>query len=240
MRNIFLIFLLANLALLAWQAWVLPPEVADPYALPGGQPATGLVLLKPAVKPGLDQVPAAVAQATAPPGAARCARIGPYEQTDGAGRAAARLRARGLSVRLQAREGEVWVGHWVQITGLPGRGEAEQALTRLAAVGLGDAYIVRSGQSYKLSLGVFRSQEGIDQTVERARRAGFEPVVEDRFRQEPEYWLYVRYTGPEQPELAELARDGARILRVEAIACNAPEAAVGTLDDGEPETDSLQ
>ena len=219
MRNLFLVLLLANLLLLAWQRWVLPPPSDDPYALAGAR-SPQLALLTPAT-PVSDRPPASA------PG---CVRIGPFEDPEISREAADRLAAEDLGVFRYSESGEIWVGHWVQVIDLDGRDEAEAALDRLAEVGRSDAYIVRGDEGYRISLGVFRSLEGAESVANEAVRAGLTTLTTDRFRTGAEYWLLVDDRSGGMPDLAALGLSGQDILRTEPAPCR----------DGGPQRDSLE
>ncbi len=222
MRNLLLLLVLINALLLAWQRWIVAPPVADPYAPQGGGDLPALLAYqRPAA-------PVAPASKAAPQVARACVAVGPFANPVAARRAAQLLTQRGMQLRLEQREAEVWLGHWVQITGFASRAQAASALKRLIAAGLGDAYIVRDGNRFLVSLGVFRSDGGTERTVARARAAGFEPVVRDRYRQATERWLLVEYPAGSPPRVGELAAVSGGILRLEARACeggdDGPEA----------------
>ena len=140
MRNLLLLLVLINALLLAWQRWIVAPPVADPYAPQGGGDLPALLAYqRPAA-------PVAPASKAAPQVARACVAVGPFANPVAARRAAQLLTQRGMQLRLEQREAEVWLGHWVQITGFASRAQAASALKRLIAAGLGDAYIVRDGR----------------------------------------------------------------------------------------------
>ncbi|RMF96932.1 MAG: SPOR domain-containing protein [Gammaproteobacteria bacterium] len=232
MRNLFLLLLLLNLLLLGWQRWVLPPPVADPYAQPGGADVPALAAYRPAPGPArpAGRAEAAVAQGPDEPA---CIGIGPFSEAAAARRAAALLAARQMRVQIEARDAAVWLGHWVQLTGFRTREQAAAALRQLKAAGLSDAYIVRDGDAFLISLGVFRSDAGTERTIALARAAGFEPVARDRYRQGTERWLLVEYPPGSPPDLGELAAVAGGILRLETGGCR--EAA-----DGRPAPNSIE
>lgn len=207
MRNLFLLLLLANLLLLGWQRWVMPPAAEDAYALAGTR-SPQLALLAPAAPPE-----------TAQTAIAGCVRIGPFEDPAVSREAADRLSAENLDVFRFSESGEIWVGHWVQVIDLAGRDEAEAALDSLAAVGRSDAYIVRGDDGYRISLGVFRSLEGADSVANEAVGAGLTTLTTDRFRTGTEYWLLVDERAGALPDLAALGLSGRDILRSEPAPC---------------------
>ncbi len=228
MRNLVLGLLLANILVLIWQRWVLPPAAEDPYALPGGR-VPSLLLMNPA--PAKSE-PARAASTGLPP-APRCRRIGPFSQAETSRIAADRLTAKKLKVFRYSQAGKIWTGHWVQVPGLASRAAADQVLRSLAAVGLNDAYLINEDGGYLVSLGVFRSAAGAKKVSALARKAKIDALTIDRYRTGTEYWLVVddpAGVGVNMGELGSLAND---ILRSEAAPCSVP------LDGGQA-ADSLE
>ncbi len=221
MRQVFLLLLLVNLLIWGWQRWIVGPPAADPYALADAEIPT-LVLLEP--QPG-----AAASPPLASPGPAqRCTRLGPFATRDLSDEAAQALRRRGMQVAGLEEASQVWMGYWVQVTGI--RGTAETALAELAAAGLEDAYLVGGGEEQRLSLGVFRSRQGARRIADQAREAGFEPLVEDRFTEGREFWLEVAHDEDSSPELGRLVAGGPDILRVEPVPCASAADSPGPAD----------
>ena len=212
MRNLFLLLLLANLLLLAWQRWIVPPAVVDPMALRGTEAEPQLELL---ARKAMVPAPGPAEQA----GEMVCVRLGPFEEAGGAKQAADDLQQQDMLIEIESSTGEVWVGHWVQIPGFADWAAARQALRKLAAVGLTDAYIVSAEPGYKISLGVFRGREGADRVAAAADAEGFEVMIADRFRQDSELWLAIEHRPGSGPRLSDIATDPDRILRFEPSQC---------------------
>ncbi|MGI9331370.1 MAG: hypothetical protein ACR2QB_11735 [Gammaproteobacteria bacterium] len=210
MRNLILLLVLANLLVLAWQRWIVPPPAADALALQAVREPE-LVLLKSTIDSG--QAVAAYS------GSAACVRIGPFTDAEAAADGAAVLRARGLAPSSQVEAAEVWVGHWVQVPGLQGRQAAVKAREALVAAGVQDAYVVQDSPGYKISLGVFRERARAERVARLARGAGFTVDTTDRVRAGEEHWLVLPATNGAVPGLQELAPGGDRILRSEPAAC---------------------
>jgi hypothetical protein len=239
MRNLLLGLILANLLLLAWQVWVDPSSPAAP----GGE-ADGLVLYgdgkaavaKPA--PGGQAAPAAAADGTAAafaPGA--CFRLGPLPDSAAAQQTAQGLAARGIDATPIARDAQLWLGHWVQISGFDSLPAAESARDRLVAGGIADALLMQDGPQPMISLGVFRDPDRADRVANAARELGFEVAIRDRYRPGVEQWLVIRPRAGQTllPADLGLARD--RIMRAEPVPCGdaggaatAPESDPAGLD----------
>ena len=220
-RNLMFFLVLANLMVWAWQRWIVPPDAADALALQASR-APELVLLSP----GSAGAGAGVVDT--------CLRVGPFASGPDAQQGAATLKTRGLGVSVESESVEIWLGHWVQVPDLADRAAANSAREDLVAVGLGDAYVVRTDSGFKISLGVFRDKDRADRVAGMARGAGFTPVTADRTRDGEEYWLLVGPMEGAGLDLAGLEATGDRILRSEVVACP------GTAADSEPRPDSLE
>jgi len=223
MRSVFLSLVLANLLLLAWQVWVDPSSPtaadgeADGLALYGDGKAA---LAKPA--PAGPAAPASVTAAdvaAAAVAAGACFRLGPLPDSTAAQQAARSLAARGIDATPIARDAQLWLGHWVQISGFASLPEAESARDRLVAGGIADALLMQDGPQPMISLGVFRDPDRADRVANAARQLGFEVGVRDRYRPGVEQWLVIRPRAGQAllPADLGLARD--RIMRAEPVAC---------------------
>jgi len=224
MRNVFLILVLANLLLLAWQFWVEPPPSAAQAAGPGGLAMFG----EPG--PGADDVQAGLAGPDGPGVGARpagnCLRVGPLPDSAAAQQAAARLVARGIDAVPLARDTQLWLGHWVQIGGFASVPAAETARQRLVTGGLADAYLMQDGSQPVISLGVFRDRGGADRVVGMARTLGFEVSIRDRYRPAVEEWLLIRPRPDQSLDSSKLRLADDRIMRTERTPCDVAGAPV--------------
>jgi hypothetical protein len=223
LRNIILGLLLANILVLGWKRWIVPPDVAMPVALAAGSEAE-LVLI--ARSPGEDSAGIDGTGAEA----ARCARIGPLASRDVAQAVGRQLRRRDLSIDLASNPGEIWVGHWVQLLGLESEEAAATALNRLVDGGIVDAYIVQTEPDYNISLGVFRGLQGAEEVRTIARRLGYQPEMHDRVRPGTEHWVTVEMTPGQSVDLTDIRLESTQILRKEKIPC-ATESAIAVQTD---------
>ena len=114
-----------------------------------------------------------------------------------------------------AREAQLWLGHWVQISGFTSVRTAETARQRLVAGGMPDALLMQDGAEPMISLGVFRERSRADRvagaagaSVSRSHSAGSIPAG-------VEQWLLVRPRPGQAFEPADLSLAGDRILRAE-------------------------
>ena len=212
MRSLLLAALLLNLLAFAYQHWIIEPaSPVDALSLEQGFPR--LQVLAPAVvAPPADPDPQ--------PAAPRCLRIGPFLRADAADKVRQKLTQRGAIVQQTASEGEVWVGHWVQVEIAGGRAQAEAARDRLKAAGVGDAYIVSVGATRRISLGVYRLLSSANAVVDKARKLGFEPLVTERFQPGTNFWLSARLAPDQRLDGGDLTGAGGQIVRSEAVPCS--------------------
>jgi SPOR domain len=226
-RNLFLALLLANVLFFGWQQWIAPPDLpAARLRSPGPEPK-----IQAAGKAGARSGPVPVARAgsgdtsaePALPDAGSCVRIGPIADGQVGDALRARLAASGFEAMLDAEDGQIWVGHWVQLESVASREEADRVVARLAAGGLPDAYVLQTSPPFSISLGVFRDRERADKVSAAAAALGFKPQTTDRYRAGVQYWLaFVMPAGKSLP-LEELGRESGQILRAEQASCAGAE-----------------
>ncbi len=219
MRNLFLALLLANLLFLGWQHWVAPPEVPAAELLSAGQEPRIETLAQAAASETGGQSGGAMRLPVPPNG--RCVRIGPIAEGQTADTLRARLTAAGFDAATAAGEGQVWVGHWVQLESVASREEADRVVTRLAAGGLPDAYVLQTSPPFSISLGVFRDRERAEAVASAATRLGFRPRTTGRYRAGTQYWLTVVVPPGRALPLNTLGQETGQILRAEQVSCPA-------------------
>ena len=229
LRNLIMGLLLANLLVLAWGQWIVPPEFKDPLSLKDANEPELVLVNSPAVRP--ESVTVAVANESS-----SCYRLGPFESIEAAERIGNRLSDQGVSVEQTTVSGQIWVGHWVQLTGQPSIADARQTVDELARGGIRDAYIYNREPSIDISLGVYRSREGADDIIRRARKIGYEVEASDRFRDGIEHWVQAELPANAK-NLRELARIGSspletQIMRIEETDC-VETVMAGRKEDGE-------
>jgi hypothetical protein len=237
-RNIILGLLLANVLLLAWKRWVVPPDAISSENF--GQSNDPQLVLASSGN-DTDEADIAVPQSAstqpepqAPPRVAeraRCARVGPFADSSAAELISQQLAGRGFSVTLASEQGDIWVGHWVQLLDLKTEQDARRAVDRLVDAGLVDTYIVQTEPTYNVSLGVFRGRKGADRVRNLARDMGMNPQMMDRFRAGTQHWIKVRFRDGEALNLQDIRLESRQILRTEEVPCTN----VGAMD---PSTDA--
>ncbi len=213
MRNLFLALLLANLLFLGWRVWIAPPQVPARQLMNRG-PEPDITATAPVRAAGVAPFPS-------DPDNVQCLRIGPLADAQLADTLRSSLSRRDVTTTVASTEGQIWVGHWVQLETVASRQEAEAIAARLAASGLPDAYILQTSPPFSISLGVFRDKERADKVAAEAARLGFHPQMTDRYRPGIQYWLTaVVPPGASLPADA-LGRESGQIVRSEATPCPA-------------------
>lgn len=85
-----------------------------------------------------------------------CVTIGPFQSNAEADAAMGDYESQGMTASIRTTEGQLFVGHWVQIRNVPDREAGNAMLERLRDGGLGDAYLVPTDdEGLKISLGLF-------------------------------------------------------------------------------------
>ncbi len=114
-----------------------------------------------------------------------CATIGPFKVETDADSAVLLHSSEGMKSRVRTTQGQIFVGHWVQIRDIPDEATAKVMLDKLSEGGLADAYLVRTeDEGLKISLGLFGDIEGAEKIELEARSlelpADISPRMADR------------------------------------------------------------
>lgn len=196
MRNLLLSLLLANILVFLWG------QLSDGSDEPGISEITDsnlgppLELATPA-DPGADVAVGNVAnggqssELSALVGRA-CVSIGPFRETADAETAKSDLEADGMRASIRTTQGEIFVGHWVQILNVPDRATADSMLARLREGGMTEAYMVRTDdEGIKISLGLFDDMSGAERTELQAESLGLSANVTERMRDATVFYVDV-------------------------------------------------
>jgi len=160
MRNLLMLLVVANILYYMWGRFVDEPD------------QTGIVVVDESeLGPPLDVSSLNVAEAATSVGAVlgsgkpselaavvgrSCVTIGPFKNNAEADGALADYASEGMRANVRTTQGQVFVGHWVQIRNIADRATGDVMLEKLRSGGLGDAYIVATDdEGLKISLGLF-------------------------------------------------------------------------------------
>ena len=212
MRALFLLLLLANLALYAWSRYGVP-AAADPALQARPVEPEKLKVIAPERLPA----PAPAAKKPVPvPVATSCLEWGSFTVAD-TPRAEQALEPLGLGTRLAQRRTEETAAWWVF---MPSQGSRQGALRKAAelkGLGIDEYFIVQEEGEHRwaLSLGVFRSEEAAQARLAALRTAGVRTAqVGRRETVVPKIWLQVKSVDAAlETRLKEIARqiDGSEL-----------------------------
>ncbi|NNE59316.1 MAG: SPOR domain-containing protein [Woeseia sp.] len=160
MRNLLLLLLLANALYFMWSQYSASPEetgIAIVHEEDLGPPLqlAEAILPENAGEDGGETFSGRPSALEAQVGRS-CVSLGPFLENEEAEEALADYQQAGLRGALRATEGEVFVGHWVQIREIEDRATANSMLAELKNDGLNEAYVVQTeDEGIKISLGLF-------------------------------------------------------------------------------------
>ena len=188
MKNLLLLLILANILYLMWGMFA----TEDP------QPGIAVVEeseLGPPLEVTTDQDSSTIASVGAVLGSGdpsdleavvgrSCVTIGPFKVTEDADTAVLAYTNEGMKAAVRAEQGQIFVGHWVQIRDVPDETSAAEMLDRLKAGGLSDAYLVRTeDEGLKISLGLFGDVERAEKVELQARSMDLPADISPRTRE---------------------------------------------------------
>ena len=221
MRSFVLLLLLANVVFFLYARFVEQPTVD-----------TGVVVRTEAeLTPAAELLPP-----PAPPPAPSCFKLAYFESVDAAQEA---MRAiDGLPGDWLAEETtqDVFVGYWVQVTGLATRAEASRYQQRLQQGGVEESY--RAGddnEGYALSLGLFSERERAERVLEQATGLDVPATIIERYRPEPAAIVTIELPNP---TVLEAIAAGDEALNVTDCDIEVTDAAAGDEQDSEAEADA--
>lgn len=194
MRQLLLFLILANILYFLWTLYV-PSE-----------PVTGVAVVREAeLGPPLALSESPVAQAAASVGAVlgsgqatdlaavvgrSCVTLGPFKSETDAEAVRADYDAQGMRTSLRTTQGEIFVGHWVQIRDIPDRSAANSMLAILRDGGLGDAYLIgNETEGINISLGLFEDADRAERVELQAKSLELPADIVPRTREAPVYFV---------------------------------------------------
>lgn len=187
MRNLLMLLVLANVLYWMWGRFVEEPA------------ETGIVVVEESeLGPPLKVNRSTIAEAAASVGAVlgtgkpsdlaavvgrSCVSLGPFKTNTDADAALGEYRADGMRASMRTTEGQVFVGHWVQIRNIPNREEGNAILQKLKDGGLGDAYLVPTeDEGLKISLGLFGEKSRAERIELQAKSMDLPADITPRMR----------------------------------------------------------
>ena len=207
MRIVFLMLVLANLALAAWYFWISEPEFPT-RPLRSSAPRIELIAdpaTESLARAGADDDNPARSVAGAGSELRSCISVGAFPNRIDVQDAVAALTERGFVTRQRDAQGDVWLGYWVYIDAIATQSEALAIVEQLAQEGMSEAYVIADGNNGSIvSLGVFSQQTRARQRFSDAQAVGLEPVITNRSQPGEVFWLDVTASDGREFEMSEL------------------------------------
>jgi hypothetical protein len=188
MKNLLLLLVLANLLYFMWsmfaaeesQPGVVVVEESDlgpPLQVSMGQESNTIASVGAVLGSGeASDLEAVVGRS--------CVTIGPFKVSDDADSAVLEYGNKGMRTAMRSVQGQIFVGHWVQIRDVADEATAKDMLEKLTAGGLNDAYLVRTeDEGLKISLGLFGDIEGAEKIELQARSLDLPADISPRMRE---------------------------------------------------------
>lgn len=194
MKNLLLIFLLANILYFVWGLFS------------GEESRPGIAVVKESdLGPPLDVITGRESDTFASVGAIlgsgepsaleaivgrSCVTIGPFRVISDADSAVLAYTNEGMRTQLRSATGQIFVGHWVQIRDIADATTANYMLEKLAAGGLSDSYLVQTeDDGLKISLGLFGDAGRAEKIELQARSLNLPAEVSSRTRDGTVYFV---------------------------------------------------
>jgi len=194
MRNLLLLLLLANILYFMWNWFAEQPhesgvvtvdetDLGPPMtvsATPGGNSSTSVGAL---LGSGQQSNLAAVVGRS-------CVTVGPFKTNADADGVVSSYEGEGMRAAVRATQGQMFVGHWVQIRNIPDRATGNEMLEKLRDGGLGDAYLVAEEDGgFKISLGLFGEMTGAERVELQAKSLDLPADITPRMREATVYFV---------------------------------------------------
>ncbi len=113
-----------------------------------------------------------------------CVTLGPFKAATEADGALGDYEDQGMRVAVRSTQGQIFVGHWVQIRNIESREEGNAILNKLKEGGLGDAYLVPTDdEGLKISLGLFGEMRRAERVELQAKSLDLAADISPRMRE---------------------------------------------------------
>lgn len=194
MKNLLLLLLLANILYFIWGLFVdKPVEIGV------------AVVNESDLGPPLDISKTKIAEAAASVGAVlgagkpsdlaavvgrSCVTLGPFKTEISANGALADYENQGMRAAVRIAQGQIFIGHWVQIRNIANREIGNAMLNKLKEGGLGDAYLVPTEDAgLKISLGLFGEMSRAERVELQAKSLDLPADITPRTREDTVFFV---------------------------------------------------
>lgn len=188
MRNLLLVLLLANALYFVWGMFSGKDVEPGVVIVDEGQLGPPLKVKDNAEAESMASVGAVLGSGEPSDLAAvvgrSCVTIGPFRDSGDADTALTQYAGEGMRTKLRTAQGQIFVGHWVQIRNIPDRAAANGMLDKLKEGGLADAYLIDNDDgSYNISLGLFGDLERAERIELQAKSLDLPAGIMPRMRE---------------------------------------------------------
>ena len=194
MRNLLLLLLLANILYYMWGRFTDDPDqlgvvVVSESELGPPLNVSSMVVAEAATSVGAVLGSGKPSDLSALVGRS-CVTIGPFKTNTDADGALADYENEGMRANVRTTQGQVFVGHWVQIRNIPDRDAGNAILDKLKAGGLGDAYLVPTDdEGLKISLGLFGEMSRAERVELQAKSLDLQADITPRTRDQTVFFV---------------------------------------------------
>ncbi len=188
MKNLLLLLLLANILYFIWGLFVDKPLEAGVEISNESDLGPPLEISRTRIAEAATSVGAVLGSGKPSDLAAvvgrSCVTLGPFTTATLASGAMAEYEKQGMRASIRRTQGQVFIGHWVQIRNIENREIGNVILGKLKAGGLGDAYLVPTeDDGLKISLGLFGEMSRAERVELQAKSLGLPADVTPRMRE---------------------------------------------------------
>ena len=194
MRNLLLLLVLANVLYYMWGRFVEEPDQLGVVVVSESELGPPLNVSSMVVAEAATSVGAVLGSGKPSDLAAlvgrSCVTIGPFKTNTEADGALADYENVGMRASVRTTQGQVFVGHWVQIRNIPDRDAGNAILDKLKAGGLGDAYMVPTDdEGLKISLGLFGEMSRAERIELQAKSLDLQADITPRMRDQTVFFV---------------------------------------------------
>jgi hypothetical protein len=223
MRNLLLLLILANILYFVWGFLTEEPPETGIAIVDESKLGPPLEVSAMAVDGSATSVGAVLGSGKASDLAAvvgrSCVTIGPFKTNAEADGAFAEYDGQGMRASVRTTQGQVFVGHWVQVRKIPDKETGNGMLRTLRTGGLGDAYLVEDEEGgFKISLGLFGEMTGAERIELEAKSMGLPADITPRMREATVFFVDLGLPpGQGASEIVEKYGESNVLLRDKAV-----------------------
>ena len=194
MKNLLLLLLLANILYFVWGIFA-GPDI-EPGVVVVDEADLGPPLMVSASHSAAAAASVGAVLGSGEPSALEalvgrsCVTLGPFRAGVDAEAAQSQYAGEGMRTTLRSTMGQIFVGHWVQISDIPDRNTGNQMIEKLHSGGLADAYLVRADEGgYFISLGLFGALDGAERVELQAKSLDLPAEITARTQEGSVYFV---------------------------------------------------